>query len=225
MKSIKSKITLFLLSLVFLQGCGGYHINKRTNPFAGYGIKHITIPMFYNRSNIPAVSAPFTKEFSSVVSAFPDIRVTAGNNQAADAVMIGIIDSSQYINDTVVNTSTLLFEPDVSQGQKKRNPFYLSTTSNYSLSLRVVIIRRPTQQEIEVISGNLGDYIKSHSKIVFDETYPLTGSIQRVVQGSNTSDDPGVVNFTKNLEVFKKNLKTLAKSTANNFKEVVLNAF
>lgn len=225
MKSIKSKITLFFLSLVFLQGCSGYHVNKRSNPFAGYGIKHITIPMFYNRSNIPAVAAPFTKEFSSVISTFPDIRVSAGNHKMADAVMIGVIDSSQYINDTIVNTSTLFLTGDLAKSIENRNPFYIATTSTYALSLRVFIIRRPTQQEIEVISGNLGDYIKAHSKIVFDETYQLTGSVQRVLEGSQTSDSGGVVNFTRNLEVSKKSIRALAKSTANNFREVVLNAF
>ncbi|EQC48384.1 putative lipoprotein [Bacteriovorax sp. BSW11_IV] len=225
MKIIKSKLTILSLFLVFLQGCSGYHVNKRTNPFVGYGIKHITIPMFYNRSNIAGVSAPFTKEFSSVISTFPDIRVTAGNHKDADAVMIGVIDSSQYIQDTVVNTSTLFLSGDLKDSIGNRNPFYVATNSSYDLSLRVMIIRRPTKQEIELVSGDLGSFIKKNSKIVFDETYKLTGSVQRVLEPSQTSDTGGVVNFTRNLEVFKKSVRSLAVSTANSFREVVLNAF
>ncbi len=50
--------------------CSGYRFQSKSNPFAQYGIRSISVPMFYNKSNFADVSGPFTREIYKTLLEF-----------------------------------------------------------------------------------------------------------------------------------------------------------
>lgn len=57
--SFKS-IALCSIVLGFLTGCAGYAFKQQSNPFEHYGIKSISVPNFYNKSQLPRASVALT---------------------------------------------------------------------------------------------------------------------------------------------------------------------
>ena len=215
----------FLVLLVGLVGCAGYHFKYRTNPFDSYGVASVAIPTFVNYSALADVSAPMTKEISLLLRKYSGLRVYAGDNDNADAVLLGIIDSSELISETSSTTATEFTSGGLQDSVGQRRPFYLPSQTSYKLKLRVVLIKRPTAQELELLTSELGRQVKKGVKVVFNETLELHGSFTRSLKPNLQPDDGGVVNFTHNKGIMDENLNELAKSAANNFKEVVLDAF
>ncbi len=77
---------------IFFFSCAGYQFKSKDNPFAQYGIKKIYVPMFYNHTNVPQVSASFTKEITRTLLEFKKLRIV-DNPKSADAVLVGIVES------------------------------------------------------------------------------------------------------------------------------------
>ncbi|MDD0853943.1 hypothetical protein HBN50_12595 [Halobacteriovorax sp. GB3] len=181
--------------------------------------------MFINRTTIPNISGVFTYEYMKSISAFPEIRITSGAHSKADAIMLGILDSSNFAKSTIKRQSNVFIDGALAKSIGARQSFYLPSSVLYTLSLRIIIIRRPTKEEMELVSGDLGKYISQNSKIVFNEVFPITASVSKIIESSESVDEGGVVNFTRNQRVFNESIEDLAKSSANTFREVVLNAF
>jgi hypothetical protein len=225
MKARFFSLIRILCLLILSVSCGGYHFTTNNNPLIGYDIKSIAVPMFINRSNIPELAAPMTKEITLTLNDYDGLRVFSGDNKNADAVLIGIIESKDLINDTLKTSQYLFTDNTVKSSVGERSPFYYPIESTYTLTFRVILIKRPSKQDLEMITSDLGKFMKANPKVVLMDQFDLTSTFSRVVAESTTPDSAGEVNFTKNKGVLEKNLQETSVRAAQNFKQVVLNAF
>jgi hypothetical protein len=217
--------SIVFLALISLTGCSGYHFNTNNNPFIGYDIRTVSVPMFINRSVLPQLAAPMTKEITLALNNYSGLKVISGDNQNADAVLIGILESKDHYNDVVKTTQTLFTEGDISKSIGNRSPFYYPVQTTYNFALRIILIKRPSPEELALFTSDLGRMIKVHPKIVLEDTINLSGSFARVASPTNTATAPGEVNFVKNKGIFDKSLQDTCYQAAQTFKQVVLNAF
>lgn len=214
------------MAMISLISCSGYHFNTNNNPLIGYDIKSIAVPMFINRSVLPQLAAPMTKEIILALNDYNGLIVQSGDNENADAVLIGILESKDHYNEVVRTTQTLFTEKEILSSIGNRSPFYYPVTTSYSLSLRVLLIKRPSAAELALFTSELGAaMIKVHPKIVLEDRIELNGGFSRVVGPTNTSSAEGEVNFVKNNGIFEKSLRDTCYQAAQTFKQVVLNAF
>lgn len=192
----------------------------------GYDIKSVAVPMFINRSVLPQLTAPMTKEIILALNNYSGLKVHSGNEADADAVLIGIIESSDHYNEVVTTTQTLFTEGDITKTIGQRSPFYYPVQTTYNFTLKIMLIKRPSESELALFTSDLGKMIKLHPKIVLEDSINLTGSFARVANpiiGGVT--DSGEVNFVKNKGIFDKSLQDTCFQAGQTFKQVVLNAF
>lgn len=181
--------------------------------------------MFINRSAIPELAAPMTREITFALNDYPGIRVFSGNEKSADAVLIGIIESLDHYNEVVKTNNQLFTDNTVKDSIGLRAPFYYPVESSYEFSLQIILIKNPTQEELDLLTTDLGQFMKANPKVVLMDRLSLSGSFTRVV-GETTGDaSPGKTNFVKNKGIFEKSVNETAISAARTFKQVVLNAF
>lgn len=218
-----SILAYFFIGL--FSGCTGYHFNTNNNPLIGYDIKSVSVPMFINRSVIPDIAGPMTREITLALHDYNGLRVLSGENENADAVLIGVIDSGDHYNDVVITSKTVLTTGSIEKSIGRRSPFYLPIESRYTLSLRLILIKRPTKEEIELLTSDIGKSVKVHPKIVLQDVIALANTFPRVVANSIGPGSPGEVNFTQNRGVFEKSLRETCYQAGQTFKQVVLNAF
>lgn len=223
---MKARFFCFVVSL-FLSGCAGYHFNNTNNPLIGYDIKSVSVPMFVNRSVLPQMAGTMTKEIVLALKDFPGLKVINGDasTSESDAVLLGIVDSGDHYGEVVQTSTTAFTTGDIKTSIGNRTSFYYPSTTAYSLQLRLILIKRPTKEEIEFLTKNTLGLTKFHPKVVLEEVLPITGSFTRVVSDSITTGSAGEVNFVKNKGIFEKSLQDSCLQTAKNFKQVVLNAF
>ena len=208
-----------------LASCAGYHFNTNNNPLIGYDIRSVAVPMFVNRSVIPELAAPMTKEIIFALNDYSGIKVFSGDHKNADAVLIGIIDSNNYYNEAVKTTQTLFTDNTIKESIGDRSPFYFPVQTSYQFTLRIILIKRPSKEELELLTTDLGEYMKVNPKVVLMDTINITGSFSRVVGETTTSNAVGKTNFVKNKGIFEKSLQETSMNAAKTFKQVVLNAF
>lgn len=220
---VLSFMTLCFLSNLF--GCAGYHFTTNNNPLIGYDIRSVAVPMFVNRTNIPGIAPMMTKEITLALNDYTGLKVFGGDDQSADAVMLGILESEDLNNQTFTTSESLFTNKNYKQAIGNREGFYFPVKTNYKFTLRIVFIKRPTAQELELLSGELGKSIKLHPKIVLQETLDVTGAFTRAVSDNLTATSGGDVNFVKNKGLLNKSLQDICIQTAVTFKQVVLNAF
>ena len=211
--------------LLALTSCAGYHFNTNNNPLIGYDIRSVAVPMFVNRSVIPELAAPMTKEIIFTLNDYSGLRVFSGENEAADAVLIGIIESRDHYNDAVKTTQTLFTDDTIKSSVGDRSPFYYPVQTTYRFSLKVYLIKRPSKEEIQLLTTDMGQFMKANPKVVLMDTIDLSGSFSRAVGETTTANAVGKTNFVKNKGVFEKSLQDTAISAAKTFRQVVLNAF
>lgn len=219
---------IFLFLLVFLQSCAGYHFITNNNPLIGYDIKSIAVPMFVNRSVIPELAAPLTKEITMALNDYSGLRVYNGNNEAADAVLIGVVDSEDFYNEVVTTTQTLFTDNDsaIKNSIGQRSPFYYPVESSYRFKLKLYLIKRPTAEELSLLqSAELGKFVKLNPKVVLTDEIDLSGTFSRTIAETSGPHSAGKVNFVKNKGIFEKSVQETAMYAAKTFKQVVLNAF
>lgn len=221
MIKFQRNICLMLCSLL-ISACAGYHVSYRDNPLLSYDIRSVAVPMFVNRSVIPHVAAPMTQEIVSVLNQYDGLKVVAGESETTDSILLGIIDSNEKINETITAKSTEFSEGKTSLGN--RQPFYYPSELSYSLRLQLILIKRPSQAELELFKSDLGQYLKLHPKAIINEVIPLSGSYQRVAN-DNTTGSGGDVNYVKNVGIFEKSVQDLSRSAAITFRDLILNAF
>lgn len=213
------------ISLLFLLGCAGYHTVDHRNPLFRYGVKSISIPMFVNQTSYSGVNAPFTREIARILHSYPDLQVYSGEKLQADAILIGVIKGEDKLVDGQESTTKRFTNDTLKDSIGNRKQFYLPSNTTYKLSLELTLIKDPTPLDYKLIQTDLKKYMSRHPKVIFNESLALNGSFDRVILGNTAPDDGGVVNYTQNKALFDKSIDTLAKNAAQNFKDVILNAF
>ena len=206
-----------------MSGCGRYKFVQGHNPFAQYGIESVTIPLFFNKSAIPNTAGVFTSEFFKLLTSYHNLKVYSGVQKNTDALLLGIISSPQYKNETILvegqkKVQTLVPSGDIGQ----RNDFFTPTRNKVILTLRVILIKNPTGKDIQLFQSPLIDAIDRHPKVIFDELIPLGISFNREFKPRKKG---GVTNLTNNLGILNKSIETLAVNGRNYFKEIIINAF
>lgn len=211
-------VFLLLFSIV---SCTGYKLTNRSNPFIQYGIRSISVPMFYNHSSYSNVSSIFTQKIHYLLTEFDGLEVVSGQGNT-DAVLVGIIGSREKINDASSSDDMRIarsISPDTLEG--KRGEFYVPANTTNNLDIRFIVIKNPTQAELELLNSPYGKNIKANSKIIFNESIVVSREFNReLFSGESTQ-----INYTQNRGAEKENLKKMADSAATTFKEMILYAF
>ncbi len=216
---------LSFIVLIFFSGCGGYHPVDQQNPLLPYGIRSISIPMFINQTSFADVSGPMTKEIAKVLHHYPGLRVYAGEYVQADAILIGVIKSKDHYDQAAFSDAKKFTTDKLKDSIGARKDFYIPSNSRYQLHLELTLIKDPSVADRLLLETDLKKYLSRHPKIIFNESLELNGSYDRIIMPNTAPDDGGVVNYSQNVALFKKSIDGLASDAANNFKEVILNAF
>ncbi len=222
---MKVRFFSILLCLMTLSSCAGYHFNTNNNPLIGYDIRSVAVPMFINRSVINELAAPMTKEIIFVLNSYPGLKVLSGDSDKADAVLIGVIESKDHYNEAVKTTQKLFSDNTIKSSVGDRNPFYYPVQTSYEFSLKIILIKRPSKEELELLTTDLAQFMKVNPKVVLMDTINIASSFSRVVGETTTPNAPGKTNFVKNKGIFEKSLQETSMNAAKTFKQVVLNAF
>jgi hypothetical protein len=220
---------LKILFLLVLSGCSGYRFSQQENPLSQYGIQSLSVPMFYNYSNLPELHADFTRETYRMLTGFSGLRLNSGYNKNADAVMIGILKTPEKVADTLRPSSVRVAQLKAENAiGNQRQKFYIPGTTDIAVYLHVILIKRPTEEELALLKSGIGDQIKSTSKIIFNELIPLrimyTREILDISEGGVITNGTQVV-ATQNAGVQRKVLKNLSEQAAANVRDMILYAF
>jgi hypothetical protein len=211
-----------LLVLLFIcASCAGYSFKEKNNPFSQYGIKTLSVPMFYNHSNFSNLSGVFTQKIFHTLTDFKELKLYSGA-QATDAILIGIIESPEKMKDAVVTesrtNSSNIYEEDVLG--TNREEFLIPNVNSLRLKLRIIVVKHPTLEEIKFLQSKLGEKALS-SKIIFNEVIDLKTNYTFTELESGGVEVLG----SQNRGVKKDSLRKLATSAANSFKDMMLYAF
>ncbi len=218
-------LILTLLLCYALSSCSGYKFINRSNPLAQYGIHSIAIPMFQNTSSVPNVSGAITKEVTTLLSQFSDLRVYPGEWTDADAILIGKVYSEKYIRDAFVANGKTLTSSIPNSNIGKRRDFAITSGATITLWLNLILIKHPRPDELKLLEGEMGLFVKNHPKIVFNANLPMIGGVGYAVTGNSSPDNGGVTNYTRTQGNINKTIQTLAKSASDSFKELILYVF
>jgi hypothetical protein len=216
---------LLILLCFFLTSCGGYQVRRDSNPFAQYQISHIAVPMFINRSSFAQLSGIMTTEVLSMLAEFPDLRLSASEDSNADAVLVGIIHSPQSLKDAQEVTGTTFTSGSVGQSIGGRPGLYLPTNSRLNATLTLVLIKRPTTDDLELIDTPFLPFLSQHPKVIFSESFNLDVSYSQTIEAVDGPDSSGVVNATRNRKAMERSFKSMASRATDQFREVVIRAF
>ena len=219
------RIVVLSILLCVAMSCSGYRLANQDNPFRVEGIKSIAVPMFINKSSIPNVAPKFTKEFTSLFASFPEIELYQSENPRADALLIGIIESPRRNREIYDQKSSQLTSSELKPSIGERPEFFVASSIKYKLAIRIILIKNPSWEDVELAKSDLGKLLKSQPKVIINHTFEREGNFTRSIKSTETTDSEGMTNFTKSKNFFEKNLDDMAKSTAQTFKELVLNVF
>ena len=218
------KIVILGLLALLLSSCAGYHFRRHSNPFVWYGVKSITVPMFVNQSILPNVAGPITKEIVMKLNRFPNLDVHVGETGDTDGVLVGIIYSSDELNNVLAPSGSSFTKGTLTDSIGARRNFYLPTTTTINLKLRLVLIKRPSFEELNAVQSNPNTPMRT-AKIIFDKTLDLSHSFTLRAAERTTMDSAGVTNFTFNKSLIDKGIRTMAEDVAKTFQEVILDVF
>ena len=212
----------WLLIFLFLTGCGGYRLSQQDNPLAQYGIDSLSVPMFHNYSNQPEVSANFTRETYRLLTSFKGLKLRSGYHPELDAVLIGIVKSPEKVNETLRPTNLRVAQDKAPNAiGDKRDDFYIPGTTDISMVLQVIVIKKPTEEELALLKSGIGDKVKLSSRIIFNETLPL-----RVQYTREIFDNEEVsITATQNAGIQRKVLRNLSEQAAVSVRDMILYAF
>jgi hypothetical protein len=220
-----SNISIYFLFLTLLLSCSGYRVKNNENPLAIYGIKILAIPVFVNHSSLSKVSGPLTSEIKALMMSYMDLKVQSEYRNSTDAILLGIVESPQKKADTVKATGSKFTTGDIDATIGERSEFFIPQRNEVKLNLRLILIKSPSVQDLELAQGKFGKYMNNHPRVIFSENLDVTAAFSREIAGNLSPDNGGVVNFSKNKKALNVAIRSAAKAVALNFKEVVLDAF
>lgn len=183
--------------------------------------------MFVNRSIMPGVSGPMTRSIFLTLSRYPGLTVYTGEDSRADAVLVGVIESSDHRNVAFNQDLSKRFIGDASTLKSSignRPGFYINNQTNYQVYLRLILIKNPRWEDRELAVSELNSNLVAPN-IILNEGISLLGNYSRVLNPNTKPDDGGVTNFTNTKGIYDQSLDSLAQSAAEWFRGVVVNAF
>ena len=220
-------LSVMFIGHILLSSCSAYHFKKNKNPLAIYGIKSLDIPLFSNQSILPRVSEVLTSEVHHVLSKYKDMKIYSYANPSADGILVGIISTKDKRYQVYKTASraypTAELADSFGQGRKA---FYLPQTTNYDLSVRLILIKGTDIAEVsELLQNGYLHSLKFHPKVMWEEEFGMTGGFARGLFDTLNPDSGGVVNYTNSEGNFEKSLRAVAKELGRRLKEEVLDVF
>lgn len=203
-------------------GCSGYRFTQQDNPLSQYGIESLSIPMFYNYSNLPAVSADFTRETYRLLTGFSGLKLVNGYKESSDAVLIGILKTPEKMAETtrVLNQRVAKDRAKNAIGGSRGN-FYIPGTTDVNMYLQIIMIKKPSEEELALLKSGIGEQVQKSSRVIFNEVIPLRYTYTREIL-----DDQGTqVVATQNQGVQRKSIKEMSKDAALSVRDMILYAF
>lgn len=227
MSKIKFQIWTFKFTFLgfFLCSCGGYYIAGHGNYFVNYGVHSICVPTFINDSLLPGVSGIFTQNFFNVLTDINNLKVYSGLNQTCDAVLVGIIHSEDRKKSVFSVQNRVLIENGNNSSIGDRNSFFVPSTVLYKFNLRILVIRNLHNKGIEEFLNYPTDVAKAHPALILDQEFVIEKSMSVRNDSPIKGSKRGLSNFTQNHYELDQGLRAIATEKANEFKQVVLNAF
>lgn len=211
----------FLILLFLFSACRGYHFRNQTNPFENYAVRTVAIPMFLNQTPVPNTAAPFTKEITLLLSQYPGLKIVNADTGHADAVLVGIIDSKEKLSDVVKSNGYKITNSVAPKSLRGRSDFFVPFSTSIVMELRLILIKDPAPEELKLLTSEMGSQIRGNPKILFNEVLGVSGGFNREIY----DQAGGQVNFTQSKGAFDRTIKSMAQNAANNFRDMVLNAF
>ena len=215
---------LFLFISLFLSSCAGYKFRNQSNPFTSQGVRSMAIPMFINKTSLSHITPAYTKAVHQVLSSYSDLKVNSGSIENEDAVILGIITSKNDVNKEVRYSNSTLMNTEQQDTIGERNAFYLPTSGVYDLNVQIVVLKRPTKEEIDFFVNYFKFSKSSFPRTIFSKSFTVSGSytIENEVGGIDSS---APVRGTKNRGNLRKSLIDSADSLAESLREVLANAY
>lgn len=213
----------YLILLCFcLSSCAGYRFSQHDNPLSQYGIQSVSIPTFYNYSTLSHVGAEFSREVYAMMMSFPSLKVKSGFDNSTDAVMLGIVKSPEKLRETLRAQNLRVAQDSAPKAiGDKRKEFYIPGTTSVQLYLQIIVIKRPSEDELELLRSGLGEMAQTNDRIIFNELIPVESSYNREI-----FDEEAVkVIGTQNKGALKKSVKVMAEQVAQSVKEMIMYAF
>ena len=178
--------------------------------------------MFYNYSTLPDVSADFTRDTYSLLMNFAGLKLSSGYNANSDAVLIGIIKSPEKLSETLKRGSSRIANDIVPTATgEKRQKFSVPGTTIATLYLQIIVIKKPTEEELALLKSGIGDQVKLTSRVIFNEIIPLSGQYTREILDKEGTQ----VIATQNAGVQRKTLEGMSKQAAISVRDMILYAF
>lgn len=161
-----------------------------------------------------------TREIYQMLSGFNGLELKSGKRNS-DAVLIGIIMSPDKVRESMrgQNFRSAKSAEDGNIGDE-RGDFYIPSTTELNSSLRLILIKNPSEKEIELLRTSFGKFAVG-SKIILNETISLKGSFTRELYGPDAS----AVIDTQNRSAAKNTIVDMSEKAAQNFKDMILYAF
>jgi len=211
-----------ILVLILVASCSGYRFSQTSNPLAQYGVDTLSIPMFYNFSSMPEVSSNFTRETYKLLSGFTGLKLKSGWSENSDAVLIGIIRSPETMAQTVKSSNLRVAQSVAPTTLGKARPeFYIPGGSSLSLSMQVVVIKRPTPEELQLLQSEMGPQVATGAKVIFNEKFMLNSSFTREL----FDGEAGNVAATQNAGALRRAKDTMGEQAAEMIRDMILYAF
>jgi len=176
---------------------------------------------------MPGVAGVITAEIINELNRYYGLKVYNGENSKGHSVLLGIISSPVKRKDAKSNDSASYIpdNSDLKGSIGNRSQFYMSQSTKYKLSLRLILIKNPTYEEKKLAQSDLGKLMEANPKVIFNEVISLNSSYSSSLNSNFDSDDGGVVNYSQTRGVYRESIKNIARSAALAFRGVVLNVF
>ncbi len=204
-----------------LSGCSGYRINREGNPLSQYGIETLSVPMFFNYSNLPEVSPAMTKETFRLLSGFKDLKLKSGYDTNSDAVLIGIVKTQDKVSESLKPSNLRVAEKLAPKSIGNRKTFYVPGSTTVKLYVQLIIIKKPTEDEIKLLQSEIGESVVKSDKVIVNQIVSASEQFTR-----EAYDQPGTaVNATQNKAYQRRTVQTIAEQIAINIRDTILYAF
>lgn len=178
--------------------------------------------MFYNYSNLPDVSADFTRETFRLLTGFSGLKLMNGYSEDSDAVLIGVVRSREKAVESMIPLNLRVAKSQASSSVgSNRQKFYVPGTNQMQLSLQVIVIKKPTEEELALLRSGIGEQIRANSRVIFNESFPVGAGLTREILDSEGTD----VVATQNAGVQRRTVRTLAEAAATSIRDMILYAF
>lgn len=221
---IMKAVFQLLLILFLLTNCAGYNLRTKTNPFKSYNINSIAVPMFINKTSLEKISQSYTNSVIEILSQYSNLSVSAGNIESEDAVLIGIINPTRQAHKGSIVGSHTLMTQEQKDSLGNRNAFDVTTTGAFDVTVDLMILKRPSREEIDFFTSELGKKAKSFPNMIFSQSVRINQSysLENPVGDENSA---ALVRGVQNKGKLRKALLDSSVEFTNSFKEMMSNAF